>query len=45
MSTDPPKWLATRLPHLWLPYAQMQTVVLPVPGFVPKGIRTEQRGS
>jgi len=39
MSTDRPDWYAKGLPHLWLPYTQMQTAAPPLPVVATRGTR------
>jgi adenosylmethionine-8-amino-7-oxononanoate aminotransferase len=39
MSTDQPDWYAKGVPHLWLPYTQMQTAASPLPVVATRGTR------
>jgi adenosylmethionine-8-amino-7-oxononanoate aminotransferase len=38
---DPPDWFATGLPHLWLPYTQMQTAAPSLPVVATQGTRIQ----
>lgn len=36
---NPPEWLKESAPHVWLPYAQMQTVPMTLPAVKTEGVR------
>ena len=39
MTARAPEWYEDGLPHIWLPYTQMKTVVLPLAVSTTKGAR------
>jgi adenosylmethionine-8-amino-7-oxononanoate aminotransferase len=39
MADEPPDWLLQGMPHIWLPYAQMQTAPVPLPVAATQGSR------